>query len=1113
MSAAWAREVPVLALHRARAQWPLLAAVTATALVALTVLAACGLLLTAGRRDALDAALSAAGASGTQVVARVVPPAGAVAADRDALVPDLTAVVADALAPLPATASVWTESPLLALPGDGSTDPGYAYLADAADLADVARLVAGAWPAAGGGADGDATGPPGVVDVAVPAATAAALGLAPGDALDLAPSPDAPAAAARTTVRVVGVFQPLHRGDPGTPVWQRDLLGGAGLDPDHPRPGTSGRKSSPAYGPLVVAPGALPADGTGVGAVTAALVPDGAGVPVAALQGAARDVARLRSALVDALGERADRAVVRTSFPATVRATATQHGVAGAAVLTSGLVAIALAAAALLLAGRLLAARRAPERALLLDRGAGRGQLLGLATAEAAAVVVAAGALAVPLGLAAYRALTAVPLVAGAGITAPSGVPAALVVTVAAGAAALLVALVAPAARRPGGRRARAGTASRLARSGGDLLLVAVAVLAALRLRAGGPADAVRVLAPVLALVAASVVVLRVVPLLARPAERAARRSRRFVLPLAALDVARRPRAAVALLLLVLAAAAATFGAGWGATWSRSQAEQAEALVPAAVVAADVPGSPTAQGATARAAAGGDALPVTDRVTGFGTLAVSGPEDAEPRLLAVDTGAAALAGRLPDGTTWAGLTAALAPPDDELAAALPISADGGALAVRVSGTTSSTYPQSVTAALVLDDGHGVRVRALGEPVPLDGTERAVPLTAPGGFAAPDGGARVLAVTLQVSTGAVLDEGVGGLADVVVDVAWDHPPGADGPAPGADGPPPGADGPPPGADGPPPGAGGWSARPTAATLRNQSLSDAGVAVGAGSVRGTGEVDVARASYLPTVLVLTAFAPAAELPVVVTADLAAGAGLEPGDPLQVAVGGTALPATVAAVAPYLPGAVAGPAVLADLRTLSRVAIGEAETAPLVDAWWLPADADAAALRDAGAAVTTRAEVADDLRAGPLRVGVLAALGLLVLAAVALALVGAALHAAETAEDRGPEVARLLAVGAAPRAVAGTHVLQHLVLDVLAVPAGTAAGAAVARALAPALTISATGGRPVPDALAVWSWPAAGAIAAVLLVGSAAVVLPVVTGLVRSASAAHLRLGDAE
>lgn len=1110
MSAAWAREAPVLALHRARAQAPLLAAVTATALVALTVLATCGLLLTSGRRDALDAALAAAGVGGTQVVARVVPPAGAGAADADALVPDVAAVAAAALAPLPVDAVTWTESPLLALPADragagsasGSPDgaggAGYAYLADAEDLAGVARLVAGSWPEDRAGGDGDG-GVPGAVDVAVPAATAAALGLAPGDTLALAPSPDAPAAPARAVVRVVGLFQPLHRGDPGTPVWRRDLLGGAGVDPDHPRPGTSGRQSSPAYGPLVVAPGTLPATGTGVGAVTVTLVPAPAGAPVAALEQAARGAARLRPALVDALGGRVDRAVVRTSLPATVLATATQHAVAGAAVLTAGLVGVALAAAALLLAGRLLATRRSAERALLLDRGASRRQLLGLAAAEAAAVVAVAGALAVPLGVAGYRALTAVPLVAGAGIVAPRGVPVPLVVTVAAGAVALLAALVAPAAGPAGGRR-RAGRASRSARSGGDVLLVAVAVLAALRLRAGGPGDAVRVLAPVLALVAASVVLLRVVPLLARPAERLARRSRRFVLPLAALDVARRPRAAVALLLLVLAAAGATSAAGWAATWSRSQVEQAQVLVPAPVVASDVPGSPTEQGALVRSAAHGTALPATDRVTGFGTLAVTGPEDAEPRLIAVDTRAATFAGRLPEGSTWPALTAGLAPDDDDLAAALPFPA-GGDLAVRVSGTSGSAYPLSVTPTLVLDDGHGVRVRAAGERVPLDGAEHAVPLTTPGAFAAADGGARVLAVVLQVHADAVLDEGEGGVADVTVAVRWDGADGADGAGGAAAG----------GTESD--GSGGWSARPTTATLANQSLADPAVTVGPGVVRGTGEVDVSRASYLPTVVVLTAFPPAEVLPVLVTEDLAAAAGLAPGDPLQVAVGGTPLPATVAAVAPYLPGAVAGPAVLADLRALDRVAVGQAEATPLVDAWWLPADADVAALRDAGAAVTTRAGTADELRAGPLRVGVLAALGLLVVAAVALALVGSALHAAETAEDRGPEVARLLAVGASPRSVAAVAVLQHVAVDVLAVVGGTAAGAAVARALAPALTISATGGRPVPEVAPVWSWPAAGGIAAVLLVGSAAVVLPVVTALVRRASAAHLRLGDAE
>lgn len=1080
MNAAWAREAPVLAAHRARAQAPLLLAVTATALVALTVLATCGLLLTSGRRDALDVALDGAGVSGTQVVARAVPPPGTPAAETGALVPAVTDAVAGALAPLPADAVTWTESPLLALPADGApgADPGYAYLTDAPDLTDAARLLDGAWPAPAAGPD--------AVEVAVPAATAAALGLAPGDTLDLARSPAAPDAAERTTVRVVGVFQPLHRGDPGTPVWRRDLLGGAGVDPEHPRPGTSGRKLSPAYGPLVVAPGSLAAAGTGVGAVTVTLLPAPAGASVAALEQAAGGTDRLRSGLADALDDRAERAVVSTSLPATVRAVATQHAVAGAAVLTAGLVGVALAVAGLLLAGRLLAARRAPERALLLDRGASRRQLLGLAVAEAAAVVLVAAALAVPLGALGYRALTAVPLVAGAGIAPPAGVPAPLVVTVAAGAVALLVALVAPAARPPGGRR-RAGTASRVARSGADLLLVAVAVLAVLRLRAGGPADAVRVLAPVLALVASAVVLLRVVPLLGRPAERLARRSRRFVLPLAALDVARRPRAAVALLLLVLAAGSATFGAAWAATWSRSQADQAEALVPAPVVAADVPGAPAEQGVLVRAATSGAALPVTDRATGFGTLPASGPEAAQPRLLAVDTGAATFTGRLPAGTTWAGLTAGLAPAGDDRAAALPFPA-GDDVAVQVSGTAGGRHPLSVTPALVLDDGHGVRVGAAGERVPLDGAEHTVPLTVPGG---PGDDARVVAVLLRVHVDAVLEQGEGGRSDVAVAVRWG------GTSSGAD----------------PAGAGGWSVRPTPDTVDAQSVADPAVTAGPGVVRATAEVDVSHASYLPAEVVLTAFAPEDALPVVVTDDLGASAGLAQGDPLQVAVGGTAVPATVAAVAPYLPGATGGPAVLADLRALSRAAIGQGDTTPLVDAWWLPADADVDALRDAGAAVTTRAAVAEELRGGPLRVEVLAALGLLVVSALALALVGAALHAAETAEDRGPEMARLLAVGASPRAVAAAPVVQHVVVDVLAVVSGTAAGALVARALAPALTVSATGGRPVPDATAVWPWPAVGAVALVLLAGSAAVVLPVVTGLVRRASAAHLRLGDAE
>lgn len=1082
MSAAWAAGTPALALHRARTQVRLLAAVTATALVALTVLAVCGLLLTEGRRDALDAGLAAAGASGTQVVARVVAVAGTDAADAAALARDAEALVSGATGPLPSTSSVWSESPLLALPGDG-----FAYLADAPDVADAARLVDGRWPA-GPDPSGD---DPAVLDVAVPVAAADALGLAVADVLELTPSVDADLAPAVTRVRVVGVFAPLGLGDPGTPVWARDLLGGLGAVPDHDRPGTSGRQTSPASGPFVVAPGGLDAAGTGVGVLSVVAVPGTAGASVAGLRAAADASAGLRQTLDDALGDRVDRDVVRTTLRATVSATVRQHAVTGAAVLTAGLVGVALAGAALLLAGRLLTARRAAERALLVDRGAAGRQLAGLALVEAVTLVLLAAVLAVPLALLGYRALTASPLLAASGIAAVTGVPPSLVGTVAAGAVVLVVALVVPATRPAGGRRAAAGSGRRLARSGGDLLLVALAVLAAVRLRQGGAADAVRVLAPVLALVAASVVVLRAVPLLGRLAERGARRSRRFVLPLAALDAARRPRAATALLLLVLAAAGATSGASWAATWSRSQHEQAEALVPSAVVAADVPGAPTAQGDLVRRAAQGDALPVTDRVTGLGTLVVAVPGSPEPRLVAVDTRVAALSGRLPAGTMWPGLTAGLAPEHDGLAAAVPVTATGAELPLRVTGTTGSAYPMSVRPTLVLDDGHGVRVRVLGGDVPLDGTEHVVRVAAPAGLGADDD-VRVVAVLLAVTTEVPLDDGVGGTAAVAVDVAWDPPEGA-GPGTAA--------------------RAGWTAGATPPSAAAQTVADPAVVVEPAGLRATADVSVARASFLPSVVVLTAFDPPDVLPVVVSADLAAGAGIGVADRLDVLVGGTALPATVTAVAPYVPGAVGGPAVLADARTLSEVALGRGETAALVDRWWLPAGSDVDALRSAGALTTVRADTADDLRAGPLRAGVLAALALLVVGALALALVGTALHAAETAEDRGPEVARLLALGASPRAVAGTHVVQHLVVDLLAVAAGTAAGAAVARALGPALTVSPDGGRPVPEALPVWSWPATGALVAVLLVGSAAVVLPAATGLVRRASAAHLRLGDAE
>ena len=123
-----------------------------------------------------------------------------------------------------------------------------------------------------------------------------------------------------------------------------------------------------------------------------------------------------------------------------------------------------------------------------------------------------------------------------------------------------------------------------VARSGADLLLLALAALAYLQLRAhrvtgGTTVDPVLVVAPVLCLAAGAALVLRPLPLLARSAEARAASARSLTLPLAAWGVARRPQGAAAAFLVVLATACATFGIGFAATWAQSQRDQAAAAV------------------------------------------------------------------------------------------------------------------------------------------------------------------------------------------------------------------------------------------------------------------------------------------------------------------------------------------------------------------------------------------------------------------------------------------------------------------------------------------------------------------------------------------------------
>ena len=177
-----------------------------------------------------------------------------------------------------------------------------------------------------------------------------------------------------------------------------------------------------------------------------------------------------------------------------------------------------------------------------------------------------------------------------------------------------------------GARRGRP-VAGAVARSGVDALLVALALLGYLQLRAHRPGldapDPVLVLAPVLCLVAAAAVALRLLPLVVRAAEVAARRGRGLVVPLAGWHLAR-GRATAGVFLTALAAASATFALSVQATWALSQHDQAAAGLGAdVVVEADGPPGQGERLVDAVAAADPSATvtvaPVTRRTIGLGS--------------------------------------------------------------------------------------------------------------------------------------------------------------------------------------------------------------------------------------------------------------------------------------------------------------------------------------------------------------------------------------------------------------------------------------------------------------------------------------------------------------
>ncbi|GAB2570098.1 hypothetical protein Aab01nite_06550 [Paractinoplanes abujensis] len=1035
-----------LVARRARAQWPLLLSLLATLVVGTTLLGTSTLVITRTSERSVEVSAARADPDDVAVTAYVV---GVSATNARSVAADTRTVLTTSVEPFRATTLTRASSVMRELPLGGVDGGG--YLAAIEDLPARATLVTGRWPRAGAA----------VPEAAVLQSTARLLGLKAGDRVQLGTefgrSPNGP-----TAVRVVGVVRPLQ--DAG---WERDPLGGTGFDADPPE-STSARPVN-AYGPFLVDLDELLAGGSALGRLEVSARPD-------LSDPTRRDLDRVTTALLQAdrrlsgtLGDRIEIERVASPLPQVLIDARNQRQLTSGSVLALALIGLLLTAIALALAGRLTTALRSGETDLLGALGTSRRQLVAVASVEAGGIAAVAFGLAVPASALLFAGLTHLPPLSGAGLAAPVTVTGTQVLVVACAAATLATLHILLAAARPAnGPRDRREL---IARSGLDLLLLALAVVGWWQLRAqpagaGYRADTVRVLAPALILAAGAALALRLLPPLLRVAERYAGRSRGLTWSLAASGAARRSQAMAAGLLICLGCAAATFGTAFGSTWHASQRDQADLSV-GADFALTLDGAPaTGQSAVVGAATGGPVSPVARQNIVVGQW-LGGP-DTRPQMVAVDTrtGGDLLRGR----GDWAETIRPLRPTAPVAGPDLPRNTT-----VTVTGTATGGRPVLVTPQLLLQDESGLRTSCAGDPAVLDGR----PHTVTG--CAPVDGLRLIGVALPIS-------GPAGTQQVsAIDATLSLP--ADGPA------------------GRP-----WTVR--SASPQSSQLTAENVTFDGRRLRLTATVSFADPTPSSRVPVATSFGDPGPMPVVVSAELAAKVGATRGSELTFAVDQTAVPAVVSAVVPQVPSAPGAPAVLADLDWLTRILAVKGNVNSPVTAWWAadPAASAAATLADKRlGTVVTRDSEAERLIGSPLRASYPAFLRVLVAAAVLLLLGGVLLHVVTDMQARAVEVARLRGLGVSRRGIRTALIGEQALVVLPLLAAGTGVGAFTSALVAPLLIRSETGAAAVPPATAYWPWGAEvlllGALIAVcgLTVGAAVLVQA------RRADAAHLRVAS--
>ncbi|WP_330266864.1 FtsX-like permease family protein [Streptomyces griseorubiginosus] len=883
----------------------------------------------------------------------------------------------------------------------------------------------------------------GLVEVALPQSAARALALRPGARFTLTDRLGGPA----VRVTVTGLYRPVRADDP---YWLLDDLHGRGIN----------KLDFTTYGPLLADPGVL-ADGTvSVGASGWLVSADFATVTTARTD-ALREAARAGNAALRKESSLGGATTAATALPEVLDRTDRSLLLSRSTLLIVALQLVLLAGCALLLVAGLLSSERTGESRLLLARGASRGRIAGLAALEALLLalpaLVCAPLLAGPLTR----------LLAGRGPLARIGLRLEVprdgrlgVWLVAAGIALGCALAVTLPALTSSFARGRARSLPGAVRAGADLGLLVVAGVAYFQLsrQTSGAVtddssgvlgvDPLLVAAPALALLAGTVLTLRLLPPLARLAERRAARGRGLSAALAGWQIARRPmRGAGPVLLLVLAVALGMLAIGQGASWNRSQSDQADfrAGAPVRVLTSGDAGLGRTEeyaavpGVRRIAPAVRSELPLSgSRVatvlaldTSRASMLIRSDLHSGPFLQGLGPKGATTGLRVPAGTTRLRLTAALSGSDPSTA-------------VQVAVTLEDRYgtPHRLPIGQLPGDGrvHALDAHLPGVPLTLTDLELVVPV--------PNGSAEQHRFTLDGLTATSTD---GTVRPLPLPTDWKASSRSEGVSSTPDD----------------------RNKPTRPRLSSGS--------GRPTVRyGTGFIpsdDTWSVGVLTVRLKATQPKPA-EITAVATRRFLDSASVSVGESLDVPLGGENVSVRIVRSVAELPTAAEnGGALLLDLRSVNRELQERYGEGLEPTEWWLSTDRGAAArvaeaLRDRPdvdpTQVVVRDELAEQLSDDPFGAGPEAAFTAAAGVAAALAAVGFAVSAAGSLRERGAEFAVLRALGAPRRRLARAVALEQGVLVLLALLAGALLGAVLTRAVIPLIVLTDEATRPVPTVL---------------------------------------------